>query len=167
MFTWSSSQHFTIRAIIMNDVTSRFPVNLRESANPSTLSSSLTLGDHGTTSSISPTPKKRRAMPCPFATLAKLTGVRLDPASHAMYHPQASSSTDDAEAVIPGAADTYDVPLSARLQQGTARAHTAIERSRGVRALMGLARGKHEGEAMTLERSEYIAWLVGLACIYR
>ncbi|CEH17148.1 Heme oxygenase [Ceraceosorus bombacis] len=85
-----------------------------------------------------------------------------------MYHPQPSTSKSQADPSVAPEAFTSDTPLSARLQQGTARAHTAIERSRGVRALMGLARGdSSDGQTLGLERSEYIAWLVGLGCVYR
>ena len=61
--------------------------------------------------------------------------------------------------------DEAEAPLSARLQAGTSAAHTRIERSRGVRALMGFGAGA-EGAAAALERREYMAWLVGLACVY-
>ena len=107
-----------------------------------------------------PAARSTKASGCPFAYLASL-GARLDATTHALFHSApapllepAASSDDEAEA-----------PLSARLQAGTSAAHTRIERSRGVRALMGFGAGA-EGAAAALERREYMAWLVGLACVY-
>lgn len=51
--------------------------------------------------------------------------------------------------------------LTAQMKEETWSAHRAIERSPGVAALMGSS-----GASSTLERLDYIRFLIMLACIY-
>lgn len=97
-------------------------------------------------------------MACPFARLMGVNHGSTTPsivASHASIHhahrakPLARQST---------------MPLTSMLKQATWPAHRAIERSPGVAALMGTGTGS--GSHLTLERMDYVRFLVMLACIY-
>ncbi|UZJ56764.1 hypothetical protein CBS101457_006084 [Exobasidium rhododendri] len=84
-------------------------------------------------------------MSCPFAQFARLTSFGGEETSKA---DSTFSSTSK---------------LTTRLKDGTAEAHHEIEKSAGVRALMG---SFHAKSSITLDRIDHFRFLVMLACVY-
>lgn len=92
-------------------------------------------------------------MACPFARLAKLTGAAKGFHGHHgdLHHNQRDG------------AGLANAPLSLQLKQGTAAAHRAVERSAGVRALMGFG---SDNKAAVFDRIDHLRWLIMLGCVY-
>lgn len=83
-------------------------------------------------------------MACPFARFSRFTG-----------------SSDEDSSI--STEKTTRTKLTTRLKDGTSEAHREIEKSAGVRALMG---SFHAQNTVTLNRLDHFRFLVMLACVY-
>ncbi|KAK0548628.1 hypothetical protein OC845_003497 [Tilletia horrida] len=103
-------------------------------------------------------------MVCPYHALASAAGLVLPTKPHGATNPHHSKSHAHHPALLTttptNASDK--LPLSALLRESTAATHKAVERSPGVRALVGSS----DQASSTLRRQDYVRWLIMLAAIY-
>lgn len=88
-------------------------------------------------------------MACPFAHFSRLTSL-MDAADTATQAPTTARHAGPSK-------------LTVRLKVGTAQAHREIEKSLGVRALMG---SFHAEQSLHFDRLDHLNFLVMLACVY-
>ncbi|CAD6928712.1 unnamed protein product [Tilletia controversa] len=111
-------------------------------------------------------------MVCPYHALAAAAGITITPSKHHHQHASNSNNNSGAKSSSSGApVPNIPVPLSALLRESTAATHKAVERSAGVRALVGAAPGSDDSAggssaAPALFRRDYVRWLIMLAAIY-
>lgn len=98
-------------------------------------------------------------MGCPFAMFASITGI--NPAHHSSYHAKhghSSIASTSAMTIDESEKDT----LTQKMKEATWAVHRQLERSVGVAALMG--RGING--MPTVDRKDYLKFLIMLTCIY-
>ncbi|KAE8258623.1 hypothetical protein A4X13_0g1565 [Tilletia indica] len=113
-------------------------------------------------------------MVCPYHALAAAAGISIATSKHHKHSPVEPTTPSPSPPTITTAQEKAHPPLSALLRESTAATHRAVERSAGVRALVGAASsgtddsasGASSSAAPALLRRDYVRWLIMLAAIY-
>ncbi|KAE8211808.1 hypothetical protein CF327_g4486 [Tilletia walkeri] len=112
-------------------------------------------------------------MVCPYHALAAAAGISIATSKHHKHSPVEPTPSSPPPPTTT-AQEKAHPPLSALLRESTAATHRAVERSAGVRALVGAASsgtddsasGASSSAAPALLRRDYVRWLIMLAAIY-
>lgn len=99
-------------------------------------------------------------MGCPFAMFASITGI--NPAQHSSYHAEHGYSNKMASTSAKTIDESEKDTLTEKMKEATWSVHRQLERSVGVAALMG----KGTNGMPTVDRKDYLQFLIMLTCIY-
>lgn len=101
-------------------------------------------------------------MSCPFAKYASVYPSPSISHSHSHHHHHAATLSTTISATNP---TSLDSPLSLHLKQGTLAAHKAVERSKGVRAVLAMG-SPSANNGWEMSRLDYVRWQLILLCVY-